>query len=182
MNNPLYRKEEVVRPEGVVSFVILSFTVEDVYYRIKEILEKRFSSILYESNLLPGWIPVSAEIGLPQAGNKSRILSFKRRINREELPEMKEKCILIANTFLKLDSSIKIIPGYQTLYNTIVASITDDFHKIYLFHGVYAEVVYKYESIQLKPIDAAPLFFANKDVTYYFTNLREYFNQSKQIK
>ena len=86
------------------------------------------------------------------------------------------------NTFQKQDSSIKIIPGYQTLFNTILASTTDDFHKIYLFHGVFAEVVYKYESRLLQCTDTAPTFFLNTDVIYYFTNLREYFNQSKQIQ
>ena len=128
------------------------------------------------------WVPTPAEIGFSAQGNKARILAFKRRINREELPEIKQKCIQITNSFSKLDSSVKIIPGYQTLFNTIVASVTDDFHKLYLFHGIYAEVVYKYESRQLIPTDTAPQFFVNKDTIYYFSNLREYFNQSNQIK
>jgi hypothetical protein len=98
------------------------------------------------------------------------------------LREMKEKCIQVANTYLKLDNTVKIIPGYQTLFNTIIASTTDDFHKVYLFHGVFGEVVYKYESRQLQSTDTAPLFFTNNEVIYYFTNLREYFNQSKQIQ
>jgi hypothetical protein len=174
MSKSIYRKEEIIRPEGSLGFVILSFTLEDIYYKVKESLSKNFSEILFESIPLTSWIPSPAEIGFNPPGNKSRILSFKRRINREELPEI--------NTFMKLDASIKIIPGYQTLYNTILASITDDFHKIYLFHGVFAEVVYKYESRQLQSTDTAPLFFSNNDVIYYFTNLREYFNQSKQIK
>lgn len=182
MSKPIYRKEEIIRPEGSLGFIIISFTQEDVYYKVKESLSKKFSEILYESIQLDAWIPSPAEIGFNPPGNKSRILSFKRRINREELPEIKEKCLQIANTFLKLDASIKIISGYQTLYNTIIASTTDDFHKIYLFHGVFAEVVYKYESRQLQNTETAPLFFANNDVIYYFTNLREYFNQSKQIK
>ncbi|MBP9887736.1 MAG: DUF4416 family protein [Leptospiraceae bacterium] len=182
MSNPIYRKEEMIRPEGATSFIILSFSADDIYYKIKENLKKSFSEILFESISLTSWTPTPAEIGFSAEGNKARILSFKRRINREELPEMKEKCISITNYFSKIDPSIRIIPGYQTLYNTIIASSTDDFHKIYLFHGVYAEVVYRYESRQLQPVDSAPLFFTNKDVIYYFSNLREYYNQSIQIK
>ncbi len=182
MSKSIYRKEEIIRPEGSLAFTVISFTLEDVYYKVKESLSKNFSEVLFESIALTSWIPSAAEIGFNPPGNKSRILAFKRRINREELPEIKEKCIHVANTYTKLDSSIKIIPGYQTLYNTLIASTTDDFHKVYLFHGVFAEVVYKYESRQLQCTDTAPLFFANNEVVYYFTNLREYFNQSKQIK
>lgn len=182
MSQLIFRKEEPIRPEGSVSFAIVSFTAEDIYYKIKENLKKTFSEILFESIQMIPWIPSPSEIGFSGLGNKTRILAFKRRINREELPEMKQKCIQITNSFSKLDSSVKIIPGYQTLYNTIIASVTDDFHKIYLFHGIYAEVVYKYESRQLIPTDTSPQFFINKDVIYYYSNLREYFNQSKQIK
>lgn len=182
MSTSIYRKEELIRPEGTTSFVVLSFTADDIYYKIKETLKKSFSDILFESIPLGGWVPTPAEIGFSAEGNKARILSFKRRINREELPEMKGKCIQITNSFSRLDASIRIIPGYQTLYNTIIASSTDDFHKVYLFHGVYAEVVYRYESRQLVPVESAPLFFTNKDVVYYFSNLREYYNQSIQIK
>lgn len=182
MNKAHYKKEEPTRPEGVISFIILSFTVESIYYKMKDALEKKFSKILFESNPLLGWIPLPVEVSFSPLGNKSRILSFKRRMNREELPEMKEKCIQIANAYSKLDASIKIMPGYQTQHNTILASTLDDFHKIYLFHGIYAEVIYKYESRQLQPVDTIPLYFANKEVIYYFTNLREYYNQSKQIK
>ena len=182
MSKSIYRKEEIIRPEGSLGFTVISFTQEDVYYKLKDTLRKSFSEILFESIPLTSWIPSPAEIGFNPPGNKSRILAFKRRINREELPEMKEKCIQVANTYLKLDNTIKIIPGYQTLFNTMIASTTDDFHKVYLFHGVFGEVVYKYESRQLQSTDTAPLFFTNNEVIYYFTNLREYFNQSKQIQ
>ena len=182
MSKSVYRKEEIIRPDGSVGFAIVSFNLEDVYYKVKEVLNKYFSDVLFESIPLTGWTASPSEIGFNPPGNKTRILSFKRRINREELPEIKERCIQIVNTFQKQDSSIKIIPGYQTLFNTILASTTDDFHKIYLFHGVFAEVVYKYESRLLQCTDTAPSFFSNTDVIYYFTNLREYFNQSKQIQ
>mgnify|MGYP003892879091 CR=1 FL=1 len=69
--------------------------------------------------------------------------------------------------FNSINSSISFRSSIVTpLYNTIIATTTDDFHKLYLFHGVYAEVVNKYESRLLQPTDTSPLFFANKDVIY----------------
>lgn len=182
MNKSIYRKEEIIRPEGSLPFIIVSYTLEDVYYKIKDILTKIYSDVLFESIQLAGWTPSVSELGFHPPGNKSKILSFKRKVHRDELPEIKEKCIQIANQNLKKDQSIRMTPGYQTLFNTITASITDDFHKVYLFKGVFGEVVYKYESRQLQYIDTAPLFFKDSDVVYYFTNLREYFNQLNQIK
>ena len=45
MSNPIYRKEEMIRPEGATSFIILSFSADDIYYKIKENLKKSFSEI-----------------------------------------------------------------------------------------------------------------------------------------
>lgn len=182
MSKTIFRKEEPIRPDGSLPFVIISYTMEDAYYKIKDNLNKYFPSLLFESVQLAGWTPAISELGFNPPGNKSRILSFKRKIHRDELPEIKEKCIQITNQFLKKDNSIRMTPGYQTLFNTIVASITDDFHKIYLFHGIFGEVVYKYEGRQLQYIETAPVFFKDSDVIYYFTNLRDYFNQMSQIK
>ena len=57
MSNPIYRKEEMIRPEGATSFIILSFSADDIYYKIKENLKKSFSEILFESISLTSWTP-----------------------------------------------------------------------------------------------------------------------------
>ena len=99
-NINLYRKEEAIRPEGALSFVIVSFTQEDIYYKVKETIKKTFSEILFESIQMTPWVPTPAEIGFSAQGNKARILAFKRRINREELPEIKQKLFRGIKLFL----------------------------------------------------------------------------------
>jgi hypothetical protein len=81
------------------------------------------------------------------------------------------------------DKSLRLIPGYITSHNVVISSIYDDFHRIYIFNGVYAEIVYKFESLDLKYISTAPEFFAMNDVRYFFRALREYhFNSLRSNK
>lgn len=162
-------------------FVIISFNSMEVFFKIKELAEEAFSKVHLESGVLPKWLPEPSEKFVGGIGEVTRILSFRRRINREELPELKKKCIRIRNRFILNDRSIRIVPGYVTGHNAVIASLFDDFHRVYLFHGVYAEVVYKFERLELQAISTAPEFFFMKEVKYYFSNLREYHLRTEEI-
>ena len=167
-------KEELKKAQASQFFCIISYHNNDVYYQIKLELEKHFSKILFESNPMPKW---RADFNL-ETGKNTNVLSFKQKINREEMPLIKKTTMEIKKKFLDKDALLQIIPGYLNPHNVIVASSSDDFHKIYLFNGVHAEIVYKYEGQKLLPMEAASDFFSNNDVIYYFKNLREAHEQT----
>lgn len=174
MDSGFLSKEVLKRPNGVTFFLIISFNNLEVFYRVKSKVEKEFSRIYLESKPMPKWTVELSETLASKIGEGTKILAFKRRIHREELPDIKRRCVSIRQRFLKDDPSLRIIPGYVCSHNVIIATVNDDFHRVYLFHGVYAEIVYKFEKLKLQFIETAPEFFAMKDVTYFFTTLREY--------
>lgn len=176
-----WTKEIIKRPRGVTFFLIVSFNNLEVFYKIKSKLQKEFSSIYLESKPMPKWTVEPSEKLKTKVGEGTKILAFKRRIHRDELPEIKRKCVYIRNKYLLEDPSLRLIPGYLSSHNVIIASVNDDFHRIYLFQGVYAEIVYKFERLQLQFIDTAPEFFAMQDVMYFFSTLRDY-HISKELE
>lgn len=166
-------EEKLVRPIGVSFFLIVSYDSEETYFKVREFAESKFSKSLYESIPLPKWMLPEEEKTIFQTAKSTRILSFEQRINREELPSVYKECYSIAQKLRKSDPFLRLFPGYLTRHNIVLASSTDDFHKIYLFHGIYAEIVYHYQRSQWIVQPSAPAFFHTREVLYFFTTLRE---------
>jgi hypothetical protein len=78
----LEQKEILHRPDGATFFLIVSFNNLETYYKTKEACEKYFFKIHLESLPLPRWTDEISEKMGNQVGEGSRILSFKRRINK----------------------------------------------------------------------------------------------------
>lgn len=167
-------EENLSKPLPSTFFCIISFNELESYFRTRELCQKAFSKVKMESNPMPKWTVDISEKSINILGEGTKILTFQQRINREELPEIKKKCIEIRNKIIKKDNTIRIIPGYLNSHNVVLASIYDDFHRIYLFHGVYAEVIYKYEKLQMQCMETAPEFFTMSEVVYFFNALRDY--------
>lgn len=172
-------QEILERPAGASFFLILSYEKEDVLFELKNLGEKRFSKILYESLLLPKWVPDETEREYAYPGRYTKVLSFKQRIHREELVEKKKECLELQSFLQKKDPSALLIPGYVTSHNIVIAKSKDDFHRMYLFQGVYAETVYYFSRGQLLPLPSTQSYFKEKDVIYFFNTLRESYEFNK---
>lgn len=179
MTDVIFSEEKPERPKGSLFFIIASFNQDEALFRIKEKSQKSFSKISFESNTFQGWTPREEEITMNVPGKESKIFAYRRKIHRDELPLLKKKCISLEYESKKIDKSVRIIPGYLTSHNVVIGSVADDYHKVYMFGGVYAEVVYKYEQSRLIPFATAPKYFSQKDVLYYFTSLRDYYDRIK---
>ncbi|TGK19214.1 DUF4416 family protein [Leptospira fluminis] len=161
------------KPLPASFFLVVSFEDEECYYKLKEKAEEIFSQTLYESQALPKWSHEFANFLDSPLGRHTRILSFKRRISREELPSLQKECSKTQDRLRKSDQSFRIFPGYLTPYNLVLASVEEDLHRVYLFHGVFAEIVYTYQGQKWVCQASAPNFFKSPEVLYFFTNLRE---------
>lgn len=161
------------KPLPASFFIVVSYENEEAYYRLKEKAEDTFSQALYESKPLPKWTHQFENFLDSPIGRFTRILSLKRRISREELPSLQKECTKFQTTLRKSDESIRILPGYLTPYNLVLASLEEDLHRIYMFHGVFAEIIYTYQGQKWIPQSSASEFFKHPEVLYFFTNLRE---------
>lgn len=171
--------ENLERPIGASFFLISSFQNDDAYFELKSITEKKFSKTLYESSVLPKWELDAVERLTSIPGRQTRILSFLRRVHREELVQIKKDCVEIQNHLRKVDSLFRLIPGYLTSHNVVIAQSKDDFHRMYLFAGVYGEIVYVFHGGKFSVLETAPSFFKNKESLYFFSNLRESYEYNK---
>ncbi len=161
------------KPLPASFFVIVSYENEEAYYRFKEKAEDTFSQTLYESNPLPKWSHQFENFLDSPLGRFTRILSLKRRISREELPSLQKECLKFQNSLHKSDESFRAFPGYLTPYNLVLGSLEEDLHRVYLFHGVFAEIIYTYQGQKWISQSSASGFFKHPEVIYFFTNLRE---------
>lgn len=171
--------ENLERPRGASFFCLLAFQSEDTLFEVKSATEKRFSEILYESNSLPKYTPDSFEKEIAFPSRFTKVLSYKQRIHREELVQKKKEAVEIQIQLQKKDPSLLILPGYVTSHNIILAKSKDDFHRIYLYQGVYAEIVYQFIEGKLMPTKESLPFFRERDVLYFFSTLRESYELNK---
>ncbi|MCG6148916.1 DUF4416 family protein [Leptospira levettii] len=172
-------QEILERPAGASFFLIVSYENEDTLFELKNLSEKRFSKILYESLVLPRWIPDESEREFSYPGRFTKVLSFKQRIHREEIVEKKKDCLEFQSILQKKDLSTLLIPGYVTSHNIVIAKSKDDFHRMYLFQGVYAETVYYFSRGILQPLPSTQNYFKEKEVIYFFNTLRESYEFNK---
>lgn len=171
--------KELRKPKGSSLFLVVSYTDETVYRDSKQNLERSLSKIMFESNLMPKWIPSPVERLQKKNGLHCQILAFFQRIQREALPEIKTITSELEKVLQKKDETFTIYPGYLTSHNIILSSNWDDLHRIYLFNGVFAEIIFKFESGELKPERTAPDFFKTKEATFFFSSLHENYEFNK---
>ncbi|ASV09860.1 hypothetical protein B2G50_17860 [Leptospira interrogans serovar Canicola] len=175
--NPI-TKEKLNRPPGAAFLIVVTFEEAEIFYSIKTRSEKNFSATLYESNPMPTWKEPDADFWNSFPGRNTKILSFKRRIHREELPSIQKECLLIQNSAVEKDRGVRIFPGYLCNHSVVISSIQDDLHRIYLFNGVYAETVYNYQKQKMVFKETAPPFFKTPEAVYFLTSLRESYVQN----
>ncbi len=168
------------KPPAAMLFTIISFNELEYYFKFKKYSEDTFSELLYESQPMPKWTLSDAEKIHTVVGGNTRIISFKRKINREEIVEITRKCMQFQVSSISKDPCFRIIPGYLCLHNVIISSTLEDYHRIYLYNGVYAEIIYKYEMRKFHPVTTAPKFFSISDVLYFYTILRDFYVQANQ--
>ncbi len=121
----------------------------DLLRRARQLLVKRFGPTDVES---PRW-PFdetdyyTAEMG---PGLQRQFLSFAELINPDRLVEIKHETNAleerIAEQVLRPDvpRPVNIDPGYLDLARLVLATTKDRAHRVYLGHGIYAEVTLLY--------------------------------------
>lgn len=156
-------------------FGILSMEDETLYYQAKQKLIHEFGEIFYESNSIAVSLQDTSPFAKEKISYYTKILSFKQKMNREELPERFLKTKKIEKKVNGKLGKNKIEVGYINLHNVVLANSQDDFQRTYLFHGVFGEVIYHYQSSKFFPLETTPKFFQSRDVLYFFTTLRDGF-------
>lgn len=152
----------------------LIFKEDNILLKTMIFLKRQFGKIDFESKTLPFTHTdyYEREFGKDL---KRKIVSFKRLIKADKLPQVK----IITNRIEKKLSSgtyrqINIDPGYLDLSKFVLASTKDYKHRIYLNKGIYSEVTFFYQNKTFKPWEWT---YPDYKTTEYIT----IFNQIRQI-
>jgi len=163
-------KPPLFEPIPARPFVSAVFDDPDAYLTVKKDLAREFGPIDYET-------PSFSSKGLTSlyggaARSRIRFLSFERMVGLDELVDMRKKTLGIeVKRQEKGRPLIELDPGYVSEYTVVRTALEEDFHRIYLFHGIFAEILYYQDKGLYQPLSHTPTFFRQKDVITMFNDL-----------
>jgi len=156
------------------------FKEEGILDKAKNVLEKMFGTIDYESQTLAF---IHTDYYETEFGNglKRKFISFEKLILPQNLPKIKIATNRIEERLsrdgLRL---INIDPGYLDMAKLILASTKDYKHRICIGKGIYAEITLFYRNKSFAPWEWTYLDYKSADYVRIFNWIRDIYAQ--QIK
>ena len=165
--------------ENVVLFVGVIFSNQDSLFKIKQILEKKYGKILFESGdfLFDGTSYYSKEMG---ENLIKKFFAFEKLIAQDELSKIKNFTNDIEAEFSENGSrKVNLDPGYLNLSKVILASCKDFSHRIYIGNYIFAEITLSYTQGKYVFLPWTYPDFKTEEYLEFFLKLRGWY--AKQI-
>ena len=152
-------KAPVHEPRSARAYVAVSFDDKESYERARKELEGFFGASDFESQAFT--TQGLASLYGDSIRRHIRFISFKRPVGRDELVDLRRKTMSIESSY-QADGRplMELDPGYVSEFNVVRSALEDDFHRIYLFHGIYGETLFYFENHGFRPLIILPTFFA----------------------
>ncbi|MBX7056691.1 MAG: DUF4416 family protein [Leptospirales bacterium] len=164
-------KAPLSEPPAARAFVIAAFDDLALFQQARAQAERRLGKIDYETGNLPAELRHS-QYGLPNR-RLARLLSFRRPVGREELVDLCRRSVALE---ARLQSNgaplVELDCGYVTLYQTVRAATSEDFHRVYLYDGIYAEAALYFEKLSFRPFLYTSAFFRQQELIAAFNDVR----------
>ncbi len=170
-------------PDKVKLFSSLFSTEKDLIDRVLDELAELFGP----PDVITPWLMFDRtryyekEMGWPL---HRRFITFRELIPPEDLVDKK----LITNTieakYIDIDKRrINIDPGYICLERLVLATGKNYTHRIYLSHGIYADLTLVFNKGTFKPLEWSYRDYSDMESIAFFNNEREkYKNQLRGIE
>lgn len=107
---------------------------------------------------------------------KRKFISFKKLISQEKIAKIKlftnsiEEKLCVNNK-----RQVNIDPGYISDSKLVLATTKDYFHRIYLNHGIYAEITLKWRKHSFEPFEWTYPDYRSKEYIVILNNIRNNF-------
>ncbi|MBD3387040.1 DUF4416 family protein [candidate division KSB1 bacterium] len=126
-----------------------------------------YKSKIFNFDITDYYVP---EMGTPIY---RQFISFYRLIHPKELPAIKLECNEIEKEVsLKGNRKVNLDPGYMDYDKFVLASAKYNGHKVYLDHGIYADVTYQFSRGRYVPVDFAFPDFKTSRYSELFLHIR----------
>ena len=168
---PAKWKAPLKEPPAARFYIAVAFDEDEHYHDMKKKLAAEFGKIDFETNPDP-LLPVPSLYG-GHDYRKFRVISFERPIAREELVDLRRRCLALEVRHQKNGRLlVELDPGYVHIYGAVRTALEEDFHRIYLYAGIYGESLYYFEKISYRPWLHTPDFFRSPEILVAFNDLR----------
>ena len=108
-------------------------------------------------------------------------VTFKELMDRTRLPDIKQATIALeAELAQESKRRVNLDPGYLTLGQLFLASTKDNFQRIYLRDGIYAEVTLYYEQGRYRTFPWTYWDYASEEYHMVFKTIRT--DYKKQLR
>ncbi len=168
-------------PQQCKLFVGLLTNEVFLFDEIKQELNEIFGQIDLEG---PVWPWQHTDYYLKDMGDdlKRKFLFFKNLIRPEDISRIKINTMDIEQRFLRKDGGrrVNIDPGYIDFARVVLVSSKDFSHRLYLGHGIYAEVALSFVKKGYQPLPYTYPDFRSAEYIELFGRARELY--SAQIK
>jgi hypothetical protein len=172
------------RPQPVKLIVGLLSGDVDLLLRARQLLTRRWGPVDLESDL---WPFDTTDYYEPQMGPglQRRFLSFAETVAPDRLLEIKHETNAveqqIADQCLLPDipRPVNIDPGYIDLTKLVLATTKDRGHRVYLGHGIYAEVTLQFVGGAWQPLPWTYPDYRRPEYHAFFAQVRERLRQQR---
>ncbi|MBI3396523.1 MAG: DUF4416 family protein [Spirochaetia bacterium] len=171
-------KPPVNEPKPARPYVAVSFSDMDLYFKARKDLEDVFGKADFET-------PAIRSANLRSLYGKTapeqiRFVSFQRPVGREELVDIRRKLLTIETK--RQDNGrplVELDPGYVADYTVVRTSLEEDFHRVYLYSGIWAETLFYFERMTFRPYSHTPDLYRESDVVTVMNDLRIIYSNQK---
>ena len=168
---------QIHKPPAVKLIAGFIFKQEGAYERAKNILQRKFGRIDFESEILAFTYTdyYKDEFGTDL---KRRFVSFKKLVFPYSLAQIKIATNKIEQRLAK--NSLRVVnidPGYLTLAKLVLVSTKDYSHRIYLGRGIYAEITLIFKNGTFIPLDWTYLDYKTPEYISIFTQIRKIYSE-----
>jgi hypothetical protein len=141
------------KPKAVKLIIGMLAKSQKLFDKAEEFFVKNFGPIDYKSPVIPFAYTdyYEKEMGRPL---KRKFISFKKLISQEKIAKIKLLTNSIEEKFsVDKKRRINIDPGYISDAKLVLPTTKDYFHRIYLSHGICAEVTLMWRKGSFRPFE-----------------------------
>ncbi len=167
---PTSWKHPISTPPQVRSYILIAFNDMTSLLSLRKDLIAKFGPIEYETE---NFSAKTWRSNYNLYFNHIRLLSLKTLIKREEIVRFRKQTMTLESKYAKEGPpSIELDPGYLSQHLVVRTELQEDFHRIYLYDGIYAETIFKFIKSSFSPLEHTQEYFHNKEIINAFNDIR----------
>lgn len=164
---------EAKKPKQVKLIMGMLAKRQKLFDTAEEFFIREFGPIDYKSPEIPFDFTnyYKKEMGSPL---KRKFISFKKTISPEKIAQIKLFTNIIEEK-LSMDKKrrINIDPGYVSDSKLVLVTTKDYFHRIYLSHGIYAEITLRWKDGAFEPFEWTYPDYRSRGYINIFNKIRD---------